>query len=87
MDDVLAELAVEMFPSLLVTQVAYKVLEVQAGVSGRAAVTFAVLADNGGRDGVLVPRLEAWVLYKLVLERRYETLERVSDNEELKIRV
>lgn len=85
MDDVLSELAVEMFSAWLVTQVAHKVLEVQAGASGGVSATFAVLADDGGGDAVLVPWLEAWVLHKLVLEGRYEALEWVSDNEELKV--
>lgn len=68
MNDVLSELLVEMFSAWLVTQVAHEVLEVQAGASGGVEVTFAVLADDGWSDAVLVPWLEAWVLHKLVLE-------------------
>lgn len=68
MDDVLSELVVEMFSARLVTQIAHEVLEVQTGASGGVAVPFAVLADDGGGDAVLVPWLEARVLHKLVLE-------------------
>lgn len=68
MDDVLSELTVERFSAWFVSQVTHKVLEVQTGFSGGIVVTFAVPADDGGGDAVVVPWLETWVLHKLVLE-------------------
>lgn len=64
----LSELGVQVFSARPVTQVAHKVLKVQAGASGGIAVIFAVLANDGGGDAVLVPWLKARVLHKLVLE-------------------
>lgn len=88
MDDVLPELPVNSATAVHVAQVTDKVLEVKAG-SGcvTVAVALAVLADDGGSDVVLVPRLEARVFHKLVLECGNQALERVSDDEELKISV
>lgn len=89
-DDVLAELPVHAPPPALgVAQVADKVLEAETRGGGAlaVAVAFAVLADDGGRDVVLVPRLEARVLHKLVLEGRDEPLEGVPHDQELEVGV
>lgn len=85
MYDVLSELAIELLLTRLVAQIPNEVLEVKAGAAGRVAVISAVLANDGGGDGVLIPGLETRILHKLVLEGRYQPLKRVSDNEKFKI--
>lgn len=83
---VLTELAVHAATALHVTQVTDKVLKVQAGGGqGALTVAFAVLTDDGGGDVMFVPRLEAWVLHKLVLEGRNQPLEGISHDEEFKV--
>lgn len=88
MDDVLPELPVNSATAVHVAQITDKVLKVKAG-SGcvTVAVALAVLADDGGGDVVLVPRLKARVFHKLVLECGNQALKGVSHDEELKIRV
>lgn len=88
MDDVLPELPVQSATAFNVAQVTDKVLKVKARGGGvTEPVALAVLADDGGGDVVLVPRLKAGVFHKLVLERRNQPLKRISHNEELEIRV
>lgn len=85
-NNVLTELSVHMATAFCVAQVTDKVLKVQARGSEVAdAVALAVLTDDGWSDVMLVPRLEAWVLHKLVLECRNEALKGISYNEKLKV--
>lgn len=86
-DDMLAELPVHAAAAAFrVAQVTDKVLEVQAwGGELALAVALAVLSDDGRSDVVLVPRLEARVLNKFVLEGRNQALEGISDDEELEV--
>lgn len=87
-NDVLAKLPVQAATPLHVAQVADEVLEVEAR-GGQVAVTVAlpVLADDGRRDVMLVPRLEARVLHELVFERWNQPLEGVPHYEKLKVGV
>lgn len=87
-DDVIAELPVHAPPAFRVAQVADEVLEVQAG-GGEVAlpVAPAVFPYDGRGDVVLVPRLEAGVLYEFVLEGRNQSLEGVSYDEKLEVSV
>lgn len=87
-NDVLAELPVHAPAAFYVTKVTDKVLEVQTrGDEVAVAVALAVFADDGWSDVVLVPRLETWVLHKLVFESRNEALKGISHNEKLKVGV
>lgn len=87
-DDVLPKLTVHAAAPFHITQVSDKVLEVEArGGQVAVAVALAVLTDDGRRDVMLVPRLEARVLHELVLECRYQALEGISYNEKLEVSV
>lgn len=90
-DHVLPKLFVQSLLANGVAQVAHKVLEAQSwGVSGGARILsvlahLAVLADDGGRNVMLVPGFRAWVLHKLVLVGGNDALERVTYDEELEV--
>lgn len=86
MDDVLPELPVNSAAAFRITEITDKVLKVKArGSCVTVAVALAVLADDGGSDVMLVPRLKARVFHKLVLECRNQSLKRISHNQELEI--
>ena len=85
-NNVLTKLTVHAVAAVCVAQVTDKVLKVQAGGGELVvAVALAVLTDDGRGDVMLVPRLEAWVLHKLVFERRDQTLKGVSHDEKLEV--
>lgn len=87
-NDVLAELSVHAAAPFDVTQVTDKVLKVQSrGAEVAVTVALAILTDDGRGDVMLVPRFEAWVLHKLVLECRNQTLKRISHDEKFEVGV
>ena len=87
-NNVLAKLSVQAAAALRVAQVTDKVVKVQSRRGEAAvAVALAVFADDGRSDVMFIPRLEARVLHKLVLECRNEPLKGIPHNEELKVGV
>lgn len=87
-DDVLAKLPVHTPVAFHIAEVANKVFEVETGGDEViVAVNLAIFPYNGRSYVVLVPRLEAGVLHKLVLECRDQALEGIPHNEEFEIGV
>lgn len=90
-DDVSAELTVQPPAALAVAEVTHKVIKSQPctallSIGVMVAVDPPVLPDDGGGNVVFVPWLKARIQHKLVLKGGDESLERITDDQELKVR-